>query len=174
MVLRPGKHFVRAPVRRVASVRRERRWRVGAWAWGVAFLAASLAAACADFGGSLDPTFGLPDVVVAAPTLARDIQPLLDRRCAFGGCHSEASQQGGLVLVAGASYGALVGRRSSLRPGETLVVAGDSARSWLLAMLGDDEGRRAGFSRMPLAATPLTANQLTTISRWVALGAPQR
>ena len=154
----------------------ERRWRVGpgAWALGVASLAASLAAACADFGGSLDPTFGLPDVVVAAPTLARDIQPLLDKRCAFGGCHSEASQQGGLVLVAGASHGALVGRRSSLRPGETLVMAGDSARSWLLAMLGDDDARRAGFSRMPLAASPLTANQLATISRWVALGAPQR
>lgn len=145
-------------------------------AWGAGALAcgaACLAAACADFG-ALDPTSGLPDAVVAAPTLERDVQPILDRRCAYGGCHSKASQQAGLVLVAGASHGALVGHGSSLRPGETLVVPGDSARSWLLAMLGDDEARRGGFSRMPLAAAPLTTNQLATIARWVALGAPRQ
>ena len=131
-------------------------------------------AACADFSGAIDPTFGLSDVVVTSPTLERDIQPLLDKRCAFGGCHSATTRQAGLSLVAGASYDALVGHRSSLRPSQTLVVPGDSARSWLLVMLQDDEPRRAGLSRMPLAATPLTSNQLATIARWIANGAPRQ
>lgn len=140
--------------------------------WFVAALAAG-AWACVDFSGAVDPTFGLPDVVVERPTLARDVQPILDRRCAFGGCHSAASRQAGLALVAGASHAALVGHAARLSPGDTLVVAGDSARSWLLRMIGDDAGARRGFSRMPLAASPLTPNQRETIARWIAQGAPE-
>jgi len=128
--------------------------------------------ACADFEGSVDPTFGLPDVVVDAPTLSRDVQPMLDRRCAYGGCHSAASRQGGLSLVAGGSYAALVRRPARLSPGDTLVVPGASSRSWLVHMIGADAGARAGVSRMPLAAAPLTAHQLTTIARWIDRGAP--
>jgi hypothetical protein len=130
-------------------------------------------ASCADFEGVVDPAFGLPDVVVDAPTLVRDVQPLLDRRCAFGGCHSVASQQGGLVLVAGASHGALVGVRSRLRPSETLVVPGDASRSWLLTLVAADDAARMGFARMPLAALPLTPNQVATIARWIDRGAPR-
>jgi hypothetical protein len=139
----------------------------------VAIACALTLGACADFDASLDPTFGLGDVVVARPTLSQDIQPIFDARCAFGGCHSDASRQAGLVLTAGRAHGALVGRRSSLRPAQTLVVAGDSAASWLLVMLGDDERRRAGVVRMPLAASPLTPNQRATIANWIAAGAPR-
>lgn len=138
------------------------------------FALAAICAACADFSGSTDPTFGLPDVVVTAPTLAKDIQPILDKRCAFGGCHSVATHQGGLTLVAGSSYEALVGRKSTLRSSQTLVVAGDTTRSWLLVMLGADDARRGGLSRMPLAASPLTPNQLATVARWIASGAPRQ
>lgn len=138
--------------------------------WFVASLAA-WASACVDFSGAFDPTFGLPDVVVERPTLARDVQPMLDRRCAFGGCHSAVSRQGGLVLVAGVSHTALVGRAARTSPGDTLVVAGDSAHSWLLRMIGDDDAARRGVSRMPLAASPLTPNQRETIARWIAQGA---
>ncbi len=127
---------------------------------------------CADFDASLDPTFGLPDIAVEAPTLSRDVQPLLDRRCAYGGCHSAASRQGGLSLVAGQSHAALVRRPARLSPGDTLVVPGVSSRSWLVRMTGPDAGARAGVSRMPLAAAPLTAHQLTTIARWIDRGAP--
>lgn len=148
------------------------RWRM---AWPAAAAAATaIVAACADFSGANDPTFGLPDVVVDAPTLTKDIQPILDKRCAFGGCHSAATHQGGLTLVAGSSYAALVGRKSTLRPSQTLVIPGDTSRSWLLVMLGADDARRGGFSRMPLAASPLTSNQLATVARWIATGAPRQ
>jgi hypothetical protein len=130
--------------------------------------------ACADLADGVDPAFGLSDAVVTTPTLARDVQPMLDRRCAFGGCHSVATRQAGLVLVAGASHGALVRRPSRLRPGDTLVVPGAAARSWLMTMLADAPAARGGFSRMPLAAAPLTPNQLATVARWIDQGAPRQ
>jgi len=134
----------------------------------------AISAACVDFDGPEDLTFGLPDVAVDAPTLTRDVQPIFDKRCAFGGCHSVATHQAGLVLVAGSSYDALVGRRARLNPGDTLVVPGASSRSWLVKMLGADAQARSGISRMPLAAAPLTTNQLVTIARWIDQGAPRQ
>ncbi len=131
------------------------------------------AGACADFEGAPDPTFGLADQAVDAPTLVLDVQPIFDRRCAYGGCHSAVTHQAGLTLVAGASRDALLGRPARLIPGDTLVVAGDSARSWILRMIGDDDIARGGFSRMPLASSPLPANQRETIARWIARGAPE-
>ncbi|MFN8669052.1 MAG: hypothetical protein U0164_17855 [Gemmatimonadaceae bacterium] len=131
-------------------------------------------AACVDFTEPDVLTFGLPDVVVDAPTLAHDVQPILDRRCAFGGCHSTATRQAGLDLTTAASYDALVGRRARLNPVDTLVIPGASSRSWLMKMLGSDDAARPGVSRMPLAAQPLTANQLATIARWIDRGAPRQ
>jgi hypothetical protein len=129
--------------------------------------------ACADFEGTVDPTFGLPDLVAESPTLAQDVQPILDRRCAYGGCHSEATRQAGLVLVRGRSHDALVDRPSQLQGARTLVVPGDASASWLMTMIGADDDARDGFSRMPLAATPLTSNQIATIARWIDRGAPE-
>ena len=116
-------------------------------------------------------TFGLPDVLVEEPSLARDVQPILDKRCAFGGCHSATTRQAGLVLVSGASHGALVGRPARLNPSDTLVIPGAASRSWLMKMVGRDAAARSGVSRMPLAAAPLTANQIATIARWIDRGA---
>ncbi|MEO6444467.1 MAG: hypothetical protein ABIZ91_07325 [Gemmatimonadaceae bacterium] len=127
--------------------------------------------ACATFDSSLDPTFGLPDVVPADPTLARDVQPILDRRCAYGGCHSSATRQAGLSLAAGASHAAIVRRPARLSPGDTLVVPGSASHSWLVTMISEQAGARRGFSRMPLAATTLTPNQIATIVRWIDHGA---
>ena len=136
-------------------------------------LALVLGVGCADFEGTVDPTFGLPDVIPDAPTLARDVQPLFDRRCAFGGCHSVATRQAGLVLVRDSAHRALVGRRSLLQGSRTLVVPGDAAASWLMTMISADGDARVGYSRMPLAATPLTPNQIATIARWIDRGAPE-
>lgn len=130
-------------------------------------------AACVDFSGTVDPTFGLPDVVVETPTLAQDVQPILDRRCAYGGCHSVASRQAGLVLVADSSHAATVGRPSRLRPSRILVFPGSPDNSWLLELVSAEDEFVSGFPRMPLAATPLTANQIATIRRWIARGAPR-
>ncbi len=141
---------------------------------GVAFAAAMMGTACVDFAEPEILTFGLPDVVVDAPTLTHDVQPILDRRCAFGGCHSSATRQAGLDLTPAASFDALVGRRARLNPVDTLVIPGASNRSWLMKMLGGDDAARPGVSRMPLAAQPLTANQLATVARWIDRGAPRQ
>ena len=132
-----------------------------------------LTAGCADFSGAGDPAFGLPDVVVELPTYAQDVGPLLDRRCAIGGCHTPASMQAGLSLAFPSGYDAIVGRPSRFRPAQSLVAPGDAAASWIVTMIGDAPAERGGFSRMPLAATPLTPNQIATIVRWIDRGAPR-
>lgn len=129
-------------------------------------------AACADYDGITDPTLGLPDELVAEPQLARDIMPIVERRCAIGGCHSVATAQAGLVLVTGEMHGAVVNRPSALKTGEVLVRPGDGDNSWLVILLRDDVTRRGGFARMPLGSGALTANQVTNIVNWINRGAP--
>ena len=129
--------------------------------------------ACADFDGLTDPTGGLPDVAVVSPTFTRHIQPMLEKRCAIGGCHSVATHRAGLALVGSAGYDALVGRPSAFGEGELLVEPGRPDRSWLVAVVGPDAERRHGFPRMPLASQPLTPNQIATIVNWIANGAPR-
>ena len=51
---------------------------------GVRYLAVALAAvvaagACADFSALEDPAFGLPDVEVAQPSFAADVQPMVTK-----------------------------------------------------------------------------------------------
>ena len=129
--------------------------------------------ACADFRSTTDPAFGLPDDVIAVPSFAGDIQPILDRRCSIGGCHSLATAQGGLTLVASASYESLVGIPSRLRPQFDRVEPFDPASSWLVRMIGPDPALRLGHQRMPLSSVPLTPNQIQTIVNWIGQGAPR-
>lgn len=129
-------------------------------------------AGCADFTNAPDPTFGLPDTVVAAPTLDRDIQPIFTKRCSIGGCHSLATRQGGLALTPGVTWAALVNQPSRFGAGARLVVPFRSDNSWLMAMLAADPAKRSGLARMPLASSPLTPNQLRTIANWISRGAP--
>lgn len=129
------------------------------------------ALSCADFEGAVDPTHGFPDTVVATPVFSRDIAPLFERRCALGGCHTPQSEQAGLVLTPDLAYDDLVGVPSRLRPTEIRVRPGDAPGSWLMAMIGDDQAARGGFSRMPLGSGPLTPNQIATIANWINQGA---
>lgn len=128
-------------------------------------LAGSLAG-CADFQTAEDPTGGLPDVLIDQPSFATDIVPIFEARCASGGCHTSASQQGQLVLEAGAAYDELVGVTSVLGNPMPLVAPGDSAGSWLVRMISPD-----AQTRMPLVSLPLTANQIENIRRWIEQGA---
>jgi hypothetical protein len=128
--------------------------------------------ACADFEGVTNPTGGLPDVVVDAPQFSRDIVPIFERRCGIGGCHSEVSRQGGLVLTRASAHGALINVPAQTRLGEVLVRPGDAAGSWLVIAIRDDSARRRGLPRMPLASGALTPNQVQTIVNWVNRGAP--
>ena len=134
-------------------------------------LVACAIVACAEFDSTTDPAFGLPDVVVAAPSFSADIQPIFDRRCSIGGCHSLATAQAGLVLVAGRSYESLVGVPSRIRPQFARVTPFDPANSWLVRMIGHDPTARFGRQRMPLSSMPLTDNQIATIVNWIQQGA---
>jgi hypothetical protein len=128
---------------------------------------------CADFEIPIDPTGGLPDVEIANPSFSSDIQPIFTKRCSIGGCHSLASRQSELVLVAGYAYDSLVNQQSSLAPTFDLVVPGDAANSWLVRMIGPDDAARFSNARMPLAGQPLTENQIATIVNWIENGAPR-
>lgn len=133
--------------------------------------ASLLAPACADFEGSVDPTHGFPDTVIATPVFSRDIAPLLEARCALGGCHTPTSRQAELVLTADTAWAELVGQGSRLRPGEVLVNPGDPPGSWLMTMIGPNQDARGSLSRMPLGSSPLTPNQIATIANWITNGA---
>jgi hypothetical protein len=140
----------------------------------VAIPAVAILAVAADLDTGFDPAFGLPDVVVAQPSFSGDIQPIFDRRCLVGGCHTLASAQAGLILHASVSYDSLVNAvGATLEPSLRRVVPFEPDESWLVRMIGDDPVARDGRSRMPLAAAPLTPNQIQTIVNWIARGAPR-
>ena len=138
---------------------------------GVFLVAAAAAAACADF--TVAPASIGPDTLVAEPSFARDVQPILTARCATAGCHTAVTHQAGLVLEAGFAYDSLVGRPSTRAPQFVRVVPGDADASWLLRMIGPDDAARLGVERMPLGRAPLTDRQIATIVRWVTQGAPR-
>jgi hypothetical protein len=135
-------------------------------------VAAAVFGACADFDGVVNPTGGLPDVVVEVPQFSRDIVPIFERRCGIGGCHSVAAHQAGLVLTPAAAHAALVNRPSQTRLGQILVRPGDADNSWLVIAIRPDDAARMGLARMPLGSGPLTPNQIQTIVNWVNRGAP--
>jgi hypothetical protein len=143
--------------------------RNAAW-WCVAWCLVGVA--CVDYSGVMDPTHGLPDVIVAEPHFRHDILPIVERRCAIGGCHSVHTHQGGLVLVADSAHRALVGQASRLRLNQVLVRPGDAINSWMAILISDDVVRRDGIPRMPLGSGPLTPNQIATIVNWINRGAP--
>src|SRR5687767_13686733 len=133
--------------------------------------AITLAWGCADFESTVDPTGGLPNLEVANPSFATDIQPIFTRRCAIGGCHSLNSARAEMVLVAGHAYDSIVNKPSFLNPVLDRIEPGDAASSWLVLMIEDDENARLHFARMPLGGQPLTPNQIATIVNWVENGA---
>src|SRR5262245_16139111 len=114
---------------------------------------------------------GLSAVVVAqaaagppaAPTYWKDIRPLFRRHCTA--CHSarnlrELDVSGGLALD---TYDAL---RKAKRP---LFQAGKSGSSLLVHLLVTDDADK----RMPLAATPLSADAIALVRRWIDTGAKE-
>jgi hypothetical protein len=137
----------------------------------VLFTATTLAWGCADFESTVDPTGGLPDVEVANPSFATDIQPIFVRRCAMGGCHSVGSARAELVLAAGHAYDSLVNKASFLNPAMDRVEPNRADSSWLVRMIEEDDAARLHYSRMPLGGQPLTDNQIATIVNWIEQGA---
>lgn len=131
----------------------------------------ALSWACADFESTVDPTGGLPDIEIANPSFAGDIQPIFNTRCALGGCHTVVSRKGNLVLQQGHAYDSIVDVASFLFPQLLLVEPFNPTDSWLVRMIEEDDVAREHFARMPLGGQPLTRNQIATIVNWIENGA---
>jgi hypothetical protein len=93
-------------------------------------------------------------------------------RLACINCHTDQGRapSGGLVLLEGRSYQALVGVASSGKAGATRVIPFDPDNSYIVHKL-EGASDIAG-SRMPRGTGPyLTSGQMQIIRRWIELGA---
>ena len=87
-------------------------------------------------------------------------------------CHSDQgrTQTGNLLLTEVRSYQQLVGRGSTGKPGEVLVIPGDPDNSYLIKKL-EGASDIVGV-RMPRSNGPfLSEGQMRVIRRWIAEGA---
>jgi hypothetical protein len=131
-------------------------------------------------GCSSDSALSCPEPAILAPqarTNSRaDVEAILGRSCALGGCHSGAEGASGLTLPLGGAWRNLVvGRRSLQNPSMDLVKAGDPTKSWLfLKIAGTPCGTCAPElgcgGRMPFNR-PLPEGEIATVAAWVRNGA---
>lgn len=131
-----------------------------------------LAASCADFTSNENANAGLPDVLIAHPSLATDLQPVFTARCAIGGCHTVAENRIGLILATGYTYNSTVNVPSVLGAPLLRVKPGDHANSFLWLAIQADSLLHPNVPQMPLAAQPLTPNMIQNIANWIDDGAP--
>lgn len=108
-----------------------------------------------------------PTSTSGPPTLSDVQADVFDASCAFSTCHS-APGASGLVLDAGASHAALVDVESADAPGETLVIPGDAANSYLTKKLRGDAGITG--DAMPVGA-PLDDARIQMVADWIDAGA---
>ena len=135
----------------------------------MAVCVAAVAGACADF--EAPEVIMPPDVLVANPSFANDIQPIFTARCATSSCHNFATHQAGLILSPGYAYDRTVNVRATRRSGWKRIVPSKPDSSFLIQVLSSDTTKHPEISRMPLGRPPLTDNQINTIVNWVAQGA---
>jgi cytochrome c553 len=136
-------------------------------------LAATFAGAACDEKLS-DVAGPTPDLVPTYSSIQQEIFNTTDSsgRLACINCHTDAGRTpaGGLVLLDGRSYQALVGQPSRFKAGAILVVPGDPDTSYMIHKL-DGAADIAG-ARMPRGTGPfLTSGQMQIIRRWIELGA---
>ena len=130
---------------------------------------ATLVIACADF--EAPKASPLPDVLVATPSLANDLQPVFTARCATVSCHNFATHQVGLILEEGYTYDRTVNVSARRRQGWKRIVPFKPDSSFLVQVLSSDTTKHPEISRMPLGRPPLTANQIQNIITWINQGA---
>ena len=139
--------------------------------YGVCAIALASAACDEKLSSITGPT---PDLSTDFTSIQRTIFNASDPsgRLACVQCHTDSGRNpaSNLVLLEGRSYQQLVGRASTGKPGETLVIPGDPDNSYLVKKL---EGAPdiAGL-RMPRNTGPfLTEGQMRVIRRWISEGA---
>lgn len=117
-------------------------------------------------------------VAPAVHATAGDVQSILARSCAVGGCHLRAPGAGGLVLdpISPAWASAVVGVRAQANPAVELVAAGAPERSWLIAKLDGsfcgatcDPDVGCGAEMPP--GEPLSTAERARIVAWIRDGA---
>ncbi len=116
-----------------------------------------------------------PDLAVSFSSIQRTIFNVADSSGRLGciGCHTDQGRNplGGLVLLDGRAYDALVGRASTGRPGAIRVIPGDPDNSYLVRKL--EGASDINGQRMPRGNGPfLTEGQMLVIRRWIREGAP--
>jgi hypothetical protein len=138
-------------------------------AWALAMLAS---AGCDEKLSSI--TGPTPELTTTFSSVQRTIFNVSDGsgRLACIQCHSDQGRTpaGGLVLLDGRAYQALLGRPSTGKAGATLVVPGDPDNSYLVKKLegsADIVGQR-----MPRGNGPfLTSGQMLVLRQWIREGA---
>jgi hypothetical protein len=120
-------------------------------------------AGCADRGTELPitPDDGNEPPPQQGVSFLQEIQPILNARCAIVGCHAVPNPANGLDL---SSYTNLMKGAGGVR----VVIPNDAQNSTIIKRL---EGRE--MPRMPLVGTPLSAEQITLIRKWIDEGAKE-
>jgi hypothetical protein len=127
------------------------------------------------------PSAACPDPKIPAAqrqTSSRaDVQVILARSCAVGGCHAGAEGASGLSLPleAGAWRDRVVGKRSVQNTSMDLVQAGNPAKSWLFVKVagtpcGTCSPELGCGGRMPFNR-PLPDAEIASIEAWIRNGA---
>lgn len=108
-----------------------------------------------------------------ADTDAGAVAELFAGSCGGSLCHvfTDAPAEG-LDLSAGAMCDELIGVASVQSPEVLLVAPGDPDASYLLCKIDPGCADRNGTSLMPLSRSPLSAESIDAVARWIADGAP--
>jgi hypothetical protein len=145
------------------------------WLLPATFALAGLAFAATGCDEKLSTVAGpSPDLTPTFSSISKEIFQTTDSagRQACITCHTNVGRTptGGLNLLPGPAYGALVGVSSVGKPGAVLVIPGDPDNSYLVQKLEGDSSIVG--KRMPRSGPPyLTSGQLLVIRRWIQLGA---
>jgi hypothetical protein len=139
--------------------------------YGVCAIALASAACDEKLSSITGPT---PDLSPDFSSIQRTIFNATDPsgRLACVQCHTDSGRvpAGNLVLLEGRSYQQLVGRASTGKPDETLVIPGDPDNSYIVKKL-EGASDIVGL-RMPRNNGPfLSEGQMRVIRRWIAEGA---
>jgi hypothetical protein len=102
-------------------------------------------------------------------SLARDVQPVLDRHCVK--CHGVKEQKGRLDLSAAVAYQNLVDATSSEVPSMVRVKPGDAELSYLWLKLEHRTSVGSGMPKGFFFAKHLNQKDMDTIKAWIDGGA---